>query len=225
MKFIDGGYVAWRTAYAMLNYGAKPWDVCDMLVEHGARLCMDSRESLRKQAHPWYKLNRNDRSDEPLYKLAHLWQRDALKRYDCLVEEGLEADDVVVLNYTLGDSVISEDKDFMQIPGIYMENLEGKTWGFERLQKKLVSCDLSTPEKWLAYQTMTGDPTDNIPRLLPTRDRKLLPRILGQQHPFELLMGGVVAPDVLKAQLDCLILPTPLYTGKNYKEVIHERYY
>lgn len=209
--------------------GSEPWSRIDNLMESGAVLCLDSKTSIRKLNYPKYKANRKELPPETkklLYAAINL-SRLAKARYvlgkNVLYEEGLEADDLVGLYYKPGDGCCSGDKDYLQLPGLTMYNSNFDVWGFERLNKQ-VRTNIDTHERCLVWQMMKGDVADNIPRLIPSGERKLLADLINSQFPLRAAIervGYLSARD----QLSLVLLPTPLHTGVDPVEYAVARYY
>lgn len=91
------------------------------------------------------------------------------QEYNCMLEEGLEADDLIAL-YLKNGVAISRDKDIRQIPGIHysweMENQPAigphKCDEFGSLVLKGTKL-LGYGDKYLMSQILTGDSVDSIP--------------------------------------------------------------
>lgn len=228
--FLDAGTVLWKAAFAQQN-GSDPWTRIDNLIEGGAVLCLDAKTNIRKAFQPTYKANRMHKKLEPATKellyAAIALSRESKTRYklgqQVLYEEGLEADDLIGLYYRPGDKCVSGDKDFLQLPGIQMMDFRFEPWGFERLNKQ-VRTTIDTPERCLCWQMMKGDVADNIPRLIPSGERKLLSQLINGE---DCLRAAVVRVGESSArdQLSLVVLPTPLYTGIDPIEYVYMRYY
>lgn len=226
--FLDAGTVLWKAAFAQQN-GNEPWSRIDSLIESGAKLCLDSRTSIRKLNYPNYKANRKTLAPATrvlLYAAIEL-SRESKKRYklgeQVLYEEGLEADDLVALYYKPGDRCVSGDKDYLQLPGLTMYDSKFDVWGFERLNKQ-VRTNIDTHERCLVWQMMKGDVADNIPRLIPSGERRLLAELINGENPLKAALervGYLAARD----QLSLVLLPTPLHTGIDPVEYAIARYY
>ena len=223
---VDVGYLSWNVCYGM-QFGRDEWRDTDLLIDRGCKLCMDSRRSLRSEKYNWYKSNRNHLPAQTLIlrKKAHKWVNQARERYpfDILEEDGLEADDVIALHYKTGDWIMTMDKDLAQLPDAVFIDRKLEHWTIERLQNKK-KLKVNTPEHWLAYQLMFGDVADNIPRLLLSKDRETAKFIQAQEHPLDWLMGGILPEKRVWESLDCLIVPTPLYTGIDHYSFLANRY-
>lgn len=228
--FLDGGTVLWKAAFAQQN-DVDPWPRLDDLIESGAVLCLDSKTNIRKVFAPYYKANRAQKTMDPatkalMYAAINL-SRETVKRYklgeQVLYHEGLEADDLVGLNYKPGDGCVSGDKDFLQLPGIKMFDSKFNPWGFERLNKQ-VRTNIDTAERCLVWQMLKGDVADNIPRLVPSGERKLLSQLINGDDPLRAAVTRVGIPKAME-QLSLVCIPTPLHMGVDPIEYVYARYY
>ena len=220
MIAVDMGIVSYFMAYP-IQIEVPEFQLTDQLYEEGAIFCFDSPTSIRKLHYSWYKANRSllhgeDQSDRRRW--AHAWQLKARKRYAHKEIEGLEADDLVAMYYD--DRILTIDKDALQLPYAKLVDQNLQPWGISRVKSKL---PLVQGASFRAYQLMTGDSTDEIPRLLHTKDRTTMKQVFKQENPLltaiELLPAGLV-----RASLNCLLTPTPLFFDKDPIEYVCEVY-
>jgi hypothetical protein len=222
---VDVGYLSYHVTQSP-EYYYEPWKLSDDMCEKGYILCMDSEQSIRRDKYPWYKSNRSSPLDMPMRNEAHEWRREAVKRYGpscCRAEAGLEADDLLGLYASPGDILITEDKDLLQLLGVNFVNLYGKEWGIDRLRKYCKQPGFEQGEAFLAWQLCVGDGTDTIPRLLDTKDRTTIPSILKTVHPLRTVLDMVNLERAIN-HLNCLLVPTPLFTGEDTIKYVKERY-
>lgn len=236
MLYIDAGtYGFYMGAYAQRQGMTAAIQASDQFLQGKVRVCLDDRESLRKQQYPWYKSNRNSlpQATIDLQKLAREWLKRAWHRYPkdiFLYEAGLEADDVIAQHAIAGtDLILSNDKDLLQLIGPYGEeqilvNAHMEPWGIARLQK-YTKVPLQFGERSLAFQLCTGDIADNIPRGLLPRDRRSLAWIFANHSPLAAACsGGPIPIPKLIELLNCLIIPTPLYEKLDPLLYVHNYY-
>lgn len=210
---IDTGSYAWRASYTTVF----TWDRTDKLVNKGAIFCMDSPISIRQEKISWYKDQRpgkdikypeQGKHREMVRKFIAAFKR----RYtiDTWAEvEGAEADDVIGLLVKPGDTVMSLDKDMLTIPIDFdLIDTSNKQWSIERYWNK-VKVPIHRGRSFLAYQLMTGDTADNIPRLVHTKDRKTMPWVMEQENPLYWAIK-LLPEDRVRESLNALMLPTPL---------------
>jgi 5'-3' exonuclease len=191
---------------------------------------MDSSSSIRRDTYSWYKTNRNAlMSEEHMLIKAEVkeWRRAAVLRYGDQVRaiEGLEADDLIGMYASPGDTVVTQDKDALQLPGVNLVDLNDTVWTIDRVRKYCKQPGLAQGEAFLAWQLCVGDTTDTIPRLLHTKDRTTIKTILKTEHPLKTLLEMV---DLSKAidHLNCLLTPTPLHLplGEGAISLVEKRY-
>ncbi len=201
------------------------WQHSDILYEQGCVFCADSDTSIRKEYVPLYKSYRGLVSYEQTERKneAKAWLQRAYKRYKCVGVDGLEGDDIIAFNYTTGDTIVTIDKDFLQLPGAQLVDFYSTPWGFERVQRKVAKFNISTPLLFLTYQLIWGDATDTIPRLLLSSDRVTGPWIMNTTCPFNTAVE-VLPGQSLRDNLYCATLPTPLYLGLDPVEYIRSKY-
>ena len=233
MLIIDSGTLSWKIVYGM-QYGCDPWEFTDPMMERGALLCIDSRESVRKNTYPWYKANRKalPEATKTLLYASIEWLKQAQQRYpsNCVKWSGWEADDLCAYHFqpgnfpeSLGDIVMSTDKDLLQIPDVTLVDKDKLPWSFERVNKKQKRIQIHTAEQWLVFQLLQGDVADNIPRLSPSSDRHTGRAILASPEPLRATIATYPIEEV-RQRLDVLLCPSPLLTGEDALAVALRRY-
>lgn len=222
MKLIvDMGYFSFRLAQS-----TNKWDTLEQLLNGDVYLCFDSQTSIRRQAHPWYKENRGDSLPTEtliLQQLARNWQQEIIDRYPeyCYKKEGLEADDIVASLVEPGCMVMSADHDFLQLEHAYLVDYTFTNWDCSRIKQKTI--ELEQGERYLTYQLLKGCSTDRVPRAIFTKDRYTIPFVMQQSSPIRAALG-LLTEGLARAHLDCLLMPTPLYTNEDSLKVVLERY-
>ena len=221
--FIDIGYISFKLAMAMNKD-----ELLDNLMSQDTKLCFDSEYNLRMATYPWYKSNRGEflpPVTKALKKLAKDWQKVIKNRYpsQCVEEHGLEADDIVAMETANCSEayIMSQDHDFLQLKCAYLIDYHMQPWSVARLKQKTLW--LEQGERYLTYQLLHGCTTDTIPRTIFTRDRYTAPFVFSQQSPLRTAL--LMLPEELaRRSLNCLLLPTPLYYGRDPIECALERY-
>lgn len=221
--YCDLGGLSWS---ALFTYNGKGY-VDRLMFEHeDLFLCSDSSTSIRRQYYHSYKTARLGTPPEQLKRReqAHELQWWACGEYAhrCIGTEGLEADDIMAREFQPGDTLMTNDKDLLQVTGAKLIDFGGKPWGFERLQKK-IKVDISSPALFLLYQVMYGDVTDDVRRILASKDRKTGPWILSQPVPIDAACA-ILPLEMLRDNLNLVMLPTPLITGQDPIEAYRKRY-
>ncbi len=221
---IDMGTMSWHVTGQLLG----DWKYTDDLYDSGALFCFDDQQgSIRKDNIKFYKATRElvTHTQSEMRRVARAWAREAFQRYkkQSVGVTGLEADDLLALHYEYGDTVCTSDKDALQLPGVKLIDCYGTPWGFERVQRKIASFNVSTPLRWLTYQAVYGDSTDGIPRLLPSFDRKTGVWIMTRDKPFRAALG-LMPPQRFIDNLNCAVLPTPLYLDLDPVMYVIKRY-
>lgn len=221
--YCDLGGLSWA---ALFTNNPKGY-IDRLMFDDNVVLCSDSRTSIRKQHYPQYKTARLgvDAKQLERSRQAHELQVWACERYAdrCIGREGHEADDIMASEFMPGDTLMTSDKDLLQVTGSKIVDFNGNPWGFERLQKK-IKMNISTPALFLLYQAMYGDVTDDVKRILASQDRKTGPWILLQPIPIDTACN-ILPMELLKDNLNLVMLPTPLITGQDPLEAYKERYY
>lgn len=196
MQIIDGGYLSW--VYGTIPHNA--WDHARHEYR-GDLICMDSQpsESWRLAQSPDYKSRRAGRRlldpaaairKERVTELRSLMMEDPLV-HTCYLE-GFEADDLVALHWLIYPEarVLGEDKDLLQVPGLYrkMHNLQGKHLeslvNHRRNRLPMYYPGTRHARDVLLFQLFFGDKTDSIPRLTYKKDARLINSCYHDDEPF-----------------------------------------
>jgi 5'-3' exonuclease len=135
-----------RACYTTVERILDSWNNPDYL------MALSGSDNFRKKLYPEYKANR-DPNDRPRY--LHEVREYFIKYFGAIVADGMEADDLVAEHINDESVVISNDKDYLQIPGtIY------NPWKNEAITVTQEMADLNF---WV--QVCTGDQSDNVPGL------------------------------------------------------------
>lgn len=141
-----------------------------------------------------------------------------LCEYDCIVTEGIEADDQMAIDQTEKTIICSRDKDLRQVPGWHFGWECGKQGQFGPHEYDLIGeIDLSERRdkiiggglKFFYSQVLTGDVVDNVPGL---------PKC-GAVKAFKLLSGIDTAEGLLKVVSDAY----KDYYGDSWEEALLEQ--
>jgi DNA polymerase I len=152
-------------------------------------LFLSDSNNFRKTIYPEYKLNRVDKRKPVCFSEFRKW---LFENEEAISEPRLEADDLIGIYATnpeiKGNKIIvSIDKDFKTIPSTI--SVDGKT---------VIKVNKTNAQYNHAYQTLTGDNTDNIPGcpgIGPVNAKKILSNaVKGNYWP-------VVLEAFLKAKL------------------------
>lgn len=223
--YLDLSYWAWKV-HSGRQYGKTEWFATDELMKnYDVTMCADSKYSIRKEAIANYKANRANPSPDVMRmrKEINLWIDKAIQRYENVKQvRGLEADDLLVLYAGHTEGIISEDKDLLQTNYIKLVDNGMNEWGIDRVQKK-TKLSLARGERWLTYQLLMGDVADNIKRSIPTKDRAIAPWCFNQKSPLRAALS-IITEDTARNSLNLLLLPTPLWSGKDAIETALETY-
>lgn len=211
---VDASYLTFKCAqYPSAKSTVRGW------ADKGARFYFDDPRNVRTEVHPWYKANRAvlDPRTAALKVEAKLLQRWMLDEFPdaCFQADGHEGDDLIAMAVLAGedDVIIGEDKDFLQLPSAWLWTLLGDPWGVDRLHKK-TKLPLSQGRSFVAYQLLYGDHADNIPRRLLTKDIYTGPWVFQQDDPLAAAIA-VLPENQARASLECLLMPSPLLTGRD----------
>lgn len=211
---VDVSYWAWWKAYSIYMSAQEGrtvdwWHEIDSLIADDTLLAFDGEGSIRKDHLPWYKANRKNPSElsKSLRIIAENLMTQLKSRHITYVLErhGLEADDVVALEYTDGDHLWANDKDYLQLTDLTLVNFNGQYWGCERFKS---GHNVSRGNSSLTYQLMYGDPVDNIPRRF-YGDKQIAADVFQASNPL-LAAVEILDPQQVRASLAALALPTPL---------------
>ena len=135
---------------------------------HIAVIFDSARKTFRNEIYKDYKANRGDPPEDliPQFKII----KESVKAFGIQSIElsGFEADDIIATYATKADrknwqvSVVSSDKDLMQIVGTninMLDTMKNKTIGINEVYEKFGV----PPEKVVDVQALAGDSSDNIP--------------------------------------------------------------
>lgn len=233
---VDVGYWAYSRGYCIqqaLKEGRAmgKFDDIDPLMSPNTILAFDGVGSVRKDHLPWYKANRkkgiNEQADE-LRAIAEQLMIDLMYRYPGQVhkERGLEADDIIGMVAKPGDFVLSNDKDYLQLPkSVILTNLKNDFWGVERF--KSPHLNLRRGNASIAFQLLYGDVADNIPRLY-YGDKDIIVELFEHKNPLYCAMSLLPDMQQVRTSLSALMLPTPLANVMEMKtdiiDIALERY-
>src|SRR5260221_1203451 len=224
--YVDGGWLSYHI-HTEPEHIFEPWKLIEQMCDKGYIICIDSDQSIRKDKYDWYKTNRNNLFTQEAIELRveiKAWRREAVKKYgDCIrAIPGLEADDLMAMYASPNDTILSPDTDMLQLVGVKLIDINPEDLATKRLAK-MGKQGITQGERFMAYQLCVGDGTDTIARLLFTKDRTTIPSIMTQDHPLKTVLE-MVNIDKARAHLDCLLTPTPLYSGVD--PILYcERYY
>ena len=221
--FVDVGYISFKRAMATTKD-----QLLERLINSGAVLCFDSNYNMRMAKYPWYKANRGNNLPpvtQALKKIAKAWQAKIKVRYadHCIERHGLEGDDIIAMAIKGCPTayVMTEDHDMLQLDCAYLVNQHMEPWSCGRLKQKTLF--LLQGERYLTYQLLHGCNTDTVPRTIFSRDRYTAPWVFAQPSPLRAAL--MLLPEELARQsLNVLLLPTPLYEGRDPIECALERY-
>jgi len=168
---IVGPYLDMKQAREQLLTTAERWRElagCDALAFYLSDL--DNSRSWRRRMYPPYKANRI--RPKPMgYGLLREW----LECYaTCHWFETLEADDAIAIAHTRPSEeptvVVSEDKDFFQLPGLFFRT--------QHAEEGVLEITPEEGERSHLVQTLSGDRSDNYPgcpTVGPVKADRLLP--------------------------------------------------
>ncbi len=158
-------------------------------------ICLsDEVSNFRKAIYPPYKTNRSGtKRPEHLYDMKD-WLAE---KYPAQLISHLEADDVMGILSTephTGERIIvSEDKDMQTIPGLLFNPRKDK--------KKPRTITLAQADRFLYWQTLTGDTTDGYPGcpgVGPAMADEVLDGMLWLQHPRIFKSGPRKGQEILE---------------------------
>ena len=133
-------------------------------------LCLDSKDSWRRQKYPFYKANRRKNRKESSHDWAAIYSmlntvEEEFRKYapfKMLKVDGAEADDIIGAICAEAKEpilIVSPDKDFIQLQRY------GNVKQYSNLQKKWVEPD-SLPMMDLEVKILKGDTGDGVPNVL-----------------------------------------------------------
>ena len=161
---LDGDIITWKTAYvadaegplaidSLLGKQITKWTP-DGVNEPEIAVSCNKRDNFRKEVYPGYKENRAS-----LYKPDCLLEVYDLmeERYNCISMPRLEADDIMGIRASSGDSIaVTIDKD--------LRGVRGWHWNPDKEKDPMLISE-EEAERWFCIQWMAGDSTDGIPGL------------------------------------------------------------
>jgi 5'-3' exonuclease len=123
----------------------------------------------RKEYYPPYKENRKEIRNKELHKRVKEFWKEIINNniFEVMSLEGLEGDDLcALLSIKYGLTIVSNDKDYLQLPGIEIKHLDETPNKIrqDKLPKTLQKIPF-TSEEYLLYLTINGDKADNIPQI------------------------------------------------------------
>ncbi len=196
MRGLDGGYLGWIYGSAVQRMPV--WSNVFLMYRRDY-LVLDGHELWRKQLLRSYKSRREEkraRDPELVAKSAQvrMFQEEILKESFSperqIHLESYEADDLLALMFLQGDidSIVGIDKDYLQLPGIRLEET-GTDEAYEFTEYKsrkipLAIQPIDTPSCLLLCLTLLGDKSDSIPRILPLRRFDIYWNIRLAECPF-----------------------------------------
>jgi hypothetical protein len=170
-------------------------------------------ENKRKDFYPLYKANRKDTKDKEIHQRARdLWvQITSNDLFNIVSLDGLEGDDVCALLALKNKlAIISNDKDYLTLPGVEVNLLNSNTNRIrqDKLPKTLQHISF-THKEYLLYLTINGDSADNVPQLRNKGKKGLeeLGMILEAEDSWEMAYQ-LYGEDLLR-NLMLVILPHP----------------
>lgn len=212
MYFIDASYLTFKTA----GYPGAKQVVADW-ADKGALFFLDDPYNARMGRYPWYKANRTvlPPATVALKRLAKELQVWLVETYpnQCQQAYGHEGDDLIAMGAGVGDVIIGEDKDFLQLCDAWLMTIHGDMWGIDRLHKK-TKLPLAQGRRFIAWQLLYGDIADNIPRRLFSKDLYTGPYVFSTPDPLATAIAMLPEQQV-RESLDVLLLPSPLLTGRD----------
>jgi len=227
-KIIDGGYLTW--AHGAIGF--KSWQTARTNYSRraGALICLDSRRSFRKEFDPNYKSHRKDKREQRpkihekvMFFQEYIREDPTLRTWEV---DGLEADDLIaILVGKFKLPVTALDKDLLQIPTIQMnkiDNTEVLVTNFALRQAKMIRPLVEQNSDVLFILTLLGDKSDDIPRLIPSRNLDLLVSLMRSPSPWEAALE--LFGDRLLHNLYLAVLPGPwcFYPTPSQKEVFKQ---
>lgn len=120
---IDGDIVAYRCAASAEN--EEEWvavvrteklldDICKATDAEEHKIFLSGENNFRYQIDPQYKANRKDK---PKPKWLEACKNVLIEYYGAIITDGCEADDALGMHQSLDTTIVSTDKDLLQIPG------------------------------------------------------------------------------------------------------------
>ena len=216
---IDGGYLSWV-------FGTRPgyggWAVRRFDFQ-GYLLVMDGRQTWRQQYYPEYKSRRRKKRREHPEQAARrekVLEFQGILRMDPVVPTAsfpeCEADDLLALLFLQGrvPQVVAVDKDLYQVPRLRDQMVNHRLEKSSREGRRpQYARRPTTPHQFCLEQTLFGDRSDSVPRLLPSQGytaKKLHRYILDPQDPLrEWIRGYKLYGEALLRNLYLILMPGP----------------
>jgi hypothetical protein len=178
---------------------------------------LDGPNNVRFKTLPTYKSSRDKTSEirQRVRQVRHF----ILDHYLHMRMEGLEADDLIALVHILYPDetfvTFAQDKDMLQIPNVNIigYSSHGKEKGIKHYYKYAVPKSIAktgyiiNPMDMLLVQSLMGDKTDDIPRVLPKRTFGPVHELLASPNAFEQAYNRYGEPYM--QALRCVLLPSP----------------
>lgn len=225
---VDGGMMSFMVAVNL--FGASWYDVRD---DYRESLIINDDRTARKDFYPEYKSGRKVKRDADPKKAEGYKRVREFRNYlktdntvNVIQLPSCEADDLIVaLSYRFPDAKLqATDKDISVAPGCFnrMWNFKGEKpsplWA--KLPKYQQNVKLAPGALYL-LQSLTGDKTDSIPRLLPSRSAK--PIWEDAYDPQDTLQSywnfyEIYGDDLLR-NLNLVLIPTPLLLDEPFKNL------
>lgn len=224
-RLVDGGYYSFVIG---ANYFGSSWS--DVRHDFKNDLIIGDSWTRRKDIYPEYKATRKTKRDlDP--KKAETYRRvRELREYmktdntiNYVELAGAEADDgIIALSYRFRDAtILGQDKDLAAAPLAWNRMWDHKgnkpTPPWAKSPKYQSNCKLAP---WSLYlrQALTGDSSDNIKRLLPSKRAQLVwAALYDPDQPMASLMNCVDCyGDDFILNLKLVLIPTPLLLDKQF---------
>jgi len=175
--FVFADKVSWWMVYGVLN------SILSLVNEEQAdtlTLVYGSKIINKKTLFPMYRTGRTVKIDFDQKQFNRLLEICSKLNLCQLKAEGLEADQLLAAYVNSIDEcvIISEDKDFFQLL-TDKKILKGKkrgTWDEKRVKTEF---GLKEASLFADFQTLVGDPTDRVPRIVSDKDATFLVNLKG----------------------------------------------
>ena len=195
---IDADLVAYRCA---ASANGEPQEIavlrCDKLMRQlieetnatSYRAFLSGDKNFRKEIDPEYKANRKDQ--EPPIWLQHC-REFLITEWKAEVQDGIEADDALGINQSADTTIVSLDKDLLQVPGNhYRWSISGTTPTGKTWVKDAEHLNIGEFDGLVTFYTssLVGDTSDNISGihgLGPVKAKKYLSGATTEQELFDI---------------------------------------
>lgn len=179
--------------------------------------------NIRKNIFPEYKGNRKENRNQDLHRRAKIFWQEITSNdiFDIRTIDGLEGDDIcAMLALKYGYTIVSQDKDFLQIPNVIVEKLDGSQVVIKqsKFPKALQHINF-TYRDYLLYLAIDGDKADNVPQLRAKGRAGLeeLVKVLEADDSWN-LAHAMYGDDLLR-NLMLVVLPNPaIFSWLNLKK-------